>query len=32
MLKMRRAVDDLRIEEHDGMPVLVSSMKPYYDW
>lgn len=31
MLKMRRAVDDSRIEEHDGMPVLVSSMKPWND-
>ena len=31
MWKMRRAVDDSRIEEHDGMPVLVSSMKPWND-
>lgn len=31
MLKVRRAVDDSRIEEHDGMPVLVSSMKPWND-
>jgi hypothetical protein len=30
MLKMRRAVDD-SIEEHDGMLVLVSSMKPWND-
>jgi hypothetical protein len=29
MLKMRRAVDDSRIEEHDWIPVLVSSMKPW---
>lgn len=28
---MRRAVDDSRIEEHDRMPVLVSSMKPWND-
>lgn len=31
MWKMRRAVDDSRVEEHDGVPVLVSSMKPWND-
>lgn len=29
--KMRRAVDDAVIENHDGVPVLSSSMKPWSD-
>ncbi|OCL10142.1 hypothetical protein AOQ84DRAFT_315920 [Glonium stellatum] len=31
MWKLRRAVDDSRIEEHDGLAVLISSMKPWKD-
>jgi hypothetical protein len=31
MWKMRRAVDDSRIEEYHGHPVLVSSIKPWKD-
>lgn len=29
--KMRRAVDDAKVEENDGVPVLSSSMKPWSD-